>query len=271
MATAAESAQSRDAAEAQAETLYRLAVAYVAVSALAGEEPDEDVDPAEPLMRAALTLARALIRSIPSRYGTELPEDMPGASVSDRAADLAPQIARTAVGHAREHLGTVAARVRRSDPSASDADVVEAFTADTAWERAAARTAATRMAAETALDLVADVDKLAEETHRVMWISRGDHKVRQSHRKLHGKLRAPGKSFKMWPTGQKLAFPGDPRAPLDERINCRCSLLLVPEATAWKAMDVFKVSDADFLAASAAVRQLSQAEQDLTEELTRQR
>ena len=269
MATAADSARSRDTAETQAEALYKAAVAYVALSAAAGEDTDEAaIDPSSALMRAAQTLATLLILSVPSRYGTELPEDMPGASVQDRAAVLAPQIAETAATHAREHLNTISERVRRSNPAATDDEVIAVFKADTPWQRAVARTTATRMAAETALDMVPNVDKLAGEAHRAMWISRGDHKVRPSHRRLHGKLRAPGKSFKMFPGGGKLAFPGDPRAPLDETINCRCSIILVPEATSWKALDTFRVSDEDFdLTASAAP--FSQAELDLTEELTR--
>lgn len=266
MATAAESARSRDDAEDEADTLYRLAVAYVALAVASGAVPNPDVDVASPVALAALALARGLIRSTPARYGTKLPEDLPGASVADRAAALAPDMARTAVEHATQHYNTVAERIRRSDPEATPEAIVEAFTADTPWQRAAARTAATRLSAETALSMVEDVDRTAGVPHRVLWISRGDTKVRTSHRRLHGKTRAPGTAFKVWPDGRQLSFPGDPRAPLDESINCRCSLLLVPESAAWKATDVISASDADFLAASAAGRQLSQAEQDLIAE-----
>jgi hypothetical protein len=52
-----------------------------------------------------------------------------------------------------------------------------------------------------------------------------------------------------------LRFPGDPEAPLDQQINCRCALLMVPTKDAKLAEDVFSAPSEDFdvpLAASAA-------------------
>jgi hypothetical protein len=59
-----------------------------------------------------------------------------------------------------------------------------------------------------------------------IWISRSDKKVRLLHRKLHGKPVKLNESFYTWPTGQELGFPGDPRAPLDAIINCRCVMFV---------------------------------------------
>ena len=258
--------------------LYGAAVAYVASQMLAGEEVEEEFDPTSPVVRASIVLALLLMRSTPARYGSEVPQELVSQMTEERVADLGDQIAKTAVSHAEEHWKTIEARVRRSNPAASVQDVADVYTADTAWQRAAARTAATRQAAETALGMVDDVNKEAEQDHRVVWISRGDHKVRMSHRRLHGKHRKPGSSFKSWPSGQRLAFPGDPRAPLDETINCRCALILVPESASHLAPDTFRVSDEDWaeinraskIAASAGwAAAAAQAELDLAEEIAR--
>lgn len=266
MATAAESARSRDAAEGRAETVYAAAVALVAAQMVAGQEPSPDLDPTSPLMRASAALALALMRSTPSRYGGSIPSPVVSRAIEEHAADLADDIAKEAVRYAQEHWKTISERVRRSNPDASVEDIAVAYTADTPWQRAVARTTATRQAAETALSMVEDVNREVGEEHRVVWISRGDTKVRRSHRKLHGKHRKPGSSFKSWPSGQKLSFPGDPRAPLDETINCRCALILVPVSTAHMVPDTLRVSDADFDLVASARPGPSQAELDLLAE-----
>lgn len=55
------------------------------------------------------------------------------------------------------------------------------------------------------------------------WISQGDSRVRPLHRRLHGRTVTFGRPFWRWPvTGQELRFPGDPDAPLDAVLGCRC-------------------------------------------------
>lgn len=59
------------------------------------------------------------------------------------------------------------------------------------------------------------------------WITRRDGRVRPLHVRLDGVSKALGEDFWRWPaTGQVLAFPGDPRAPIDTIANCRCFLVL---------------------------------------------
>jgi hypothetical protein len=132
---------------------------------------------------------------------------------------------------------------------------------------------ATRLAAETAMSLKDDVDGATGTGHSLMWISQGDPKVRTLHRRLHGRVRPAGTPFHVWPDGQSLSYPGDPKAPLDAVINCRCLLLLVPSSDSAKAEAVFSVPDADFdvpVAASAG-RPLAEvrAERELRNELAR--
>lgn len=277
MATPAAAASSVEAASAQATALYTAAALYIA----AAEEPEDEefnatTDAAPPVARAAKNLAITMIRSIPDRYGSGIPWDLLQTQMSEEdVIKLTDRLAGMSVRQAAEHWRTIQKRVLRSDPTATKDDVTRVFRMDTAWQRAAARTLSTRIAAETALSMRPEVDAAARVPHRIVWISRGDHKVRASHRRLHGKHRKPGSAFKVWPTGQRLEFPGDPRAPLDETINCRCSLILVPESTSHEVPDTFRVSDEDW----AAINRLAasgwsgaanvQAELDLMEELAR--
>lgn len=65
------------------------------------------------------------------------------------------------------------------------------------------------------------------ESIQKMWMSRLDNRVRPLHMRLTWQSRKLGEDFWRWPeTGQVLAFPGDPRAPLDATANCRCFLIL---------------------------------------------
>jgi hypothetical protein len=55
------------------------------------------------------------------------------------------------------------------------------------------------------------------------WISQGDTRVRPLHRRLHARTKRFSEDFWRWPVnGKRLRFPGDPEAPLDATIGCRC-------------------------------------------------
>lgn len=53
------------------------------------------------------------------------------------------------------------------------------------------------------------------------WVTSQDEKVRTSHRSLNGQIRPLGEAFRSG-AGNQLRFPGDPRAPATDTINCRC-------------------------------------------------
>src|SRR5215510_5917169 len=347
MATAAEAAQARDAVEAQAQLLYAAAAAYIAQAEISGAVTAVP-SASTAVVRAADKMAKSLKTRFPDWYTTpgatlgtieplfgeildelingkeELPFPRPPApptgfrkrwSRQEIVGELSKSIWERALDESQQHWQTVVERVRRDNPAATTRQIAQVFRADTAWQHAAARTAATRLsatvptnlgvsedkwraaaerahtramvidtrkarearaegapfparpAAEMPVSLIDAVNKTVGENHRLVWISRGDAKVRESHRRLHGKVRKPGSSFKDWPTGQQLNFPGDPRAPLDEIINCRCALILVPESSAHRVADTFQVSDEDFDAVAAAGIIWSQAESDLLTEL----
>lgn len=58
------------------------------------------------------------------------------------------------------------------------------------------------------------------------WISTDDDRVRDTHREMNGQRRGLNQAFDS-PSGAKLMRPGDPTAPPEEIINCRCALLHV--------------------------------------------
>lgn len=58
-----------------------------------------------------------------------------------------------------------------------------------------------------------------------VWDSTGDAKVRSSHRDLNGAQAGMNDPYKTFPDGSRLMFPGDPDAPPEEIINCRCNEL----------------------------------------------
>ena len=57
---------------------------------------------------------------------------------------------------------------------------------------------------------------------RKIWNTMLDNRVREAHRRMEGQWKPLGKPFKA-PGGIPIRFPGDPLAPLDLIIGCRCS------------------------------------------------
>lgn len=54
------------------------------------------------------------------------------------------------------------------------------------------------------------------------WVTRGDTRVRAAHRELNGTTLPAGTPYTV--NGSALRFPGDPFAPADPTVNCRCRL-----------------------------------------------
>jgi len=119
------------------------------------------------------------------------------------------------------------------------------YTTERKYVQSVARTAATRTAALSVLELA---DELGFGYK--LWLTRGDSRVRDLHRKLHGTPTPIGKPFRKWPTGQELNYPGDPSAPMDAWINCRCFLWAVPSPEGVR--EAFAPADLDRAFALAA-------------------
>ena len=199
--TAAEAAQARDTIEEAARAVYTAALVWYV---LHGEdEPDDDSQ----IMHAARLLANRLLRALRKQSAT--PPPLPTGEARGRWVDQqAAKIVKEAVSEAGSHYSSVFKRVRKDDPQATDRTVKATFADDTPWAHAAARTTATRLAAETVLSMRGDVERITGEDHSAMWISRGDPKVRSLHRDLHGRVRPVGDPFHTWPTGQSLELSG---------------------------------------------------------------
>ena len=74
--------------------------------------------------------------------------------------------------------------------------------------------------AEAMAQNIAD-GKIDAATVTKIWRTAGDGRVRDSHRALSGKSVAWNAEF-ISPSGARLRYPGDPKAPAAEIVNCRC-------------------------------------------------
>jgi hypothetical protein len=259
-AAAEAAAQARDQAEGLAKYVFAAALIWVALHG------DDDPPESSLLVKAAKRLALRLLRSR-NRQTPSKVRPITGEARARWVDDEAERIVKLAVGDAKRHYATVEARMRKAAPGISDRMIRATFRTDTAWSNAAARTAATRFASEIAMGMREAVEKDTGQNHSLLWISRGDPKVRKLHRELHGRVRPPGTPFQTWQGGQELRFPGDPKAPLDAVINCRCALMLVPTADAKFAEAVFSTQDADFDVPMAAGGYLDALERQAYEDL----
>lgn len=71
-------------------------------------------------------------------------------------------------------------------------------------------------------ELVKEVTAKAQGMTKKKWNTQRDSKVRDTHMKLNGITIGINKDFNVG--GHKASFPGDPRLPPEESINCRCFL-----------------------------------------------
>lgn len=140
--------------------------------------------------------------------------------------------------------GLTEAVISRADRIEEDEDTADARRS---WTTSVGRTLSGRLASEASLALVKPVEEQLGTKLRKLWMSRADSRVRGSHRKLHGTTAALDKPFwRELGTGKVLGFPGDPRAPLEQTIGCRCFLWYVPANQAAEAEKTFHLPDSEF-------------------------
>lgn len=95
--------------------------------------------------------------------------------------------------------------------------------------------------AGTAAGLDADADTTGTRRYKQWW-SAEDLKVRPAHIMAHGQVQPVGENFHVG--GHPMAYPGDPAAPPDLVVNCRCSLLVLSHAQATHARAAYEASRA---------------------------
>ena len=93
------------------------------------------------------------------------------------------------------------------------------------YERAftVARTERTRVQGQARYEAIKELNKklVGKRRYRKEWIARRDDRTRDTHAEISGSIVRANEYFVMT-SGAKLMYPGDPRAPADEVINCRC-------------------------------------------------
>lgn len=80
------------------------------------------------------------------------------------------------------------------------------------------------------------------------WVTMEDVHVRASHRPLDGDVQPIGGRFDV--AGTKLAYPGEPRGPLDAWIECRCVLMPASREGETMSANTFAITDRDAFAAA---------------------
>lgn len=86
-------------------------------------------------------------------------------------------------------------------------------------------TRATSMAREETFRQLADQPRIGHNRIVRVWNSTLDGRVRDFHATMHGQQKPIGQAF-IDGKGNRLMFPGDPSAPAETVINCRCVLTL---------------------------------------------
>lgn len=86
-----------------------------------------------------------------------------------------------------------------------------------------ARTERTRVQGQARYEAILELNRtlVGKRRYRKEWIARRDDKTRDTHAELSGSVQYADRYF-VTSTGAKLMYPGDPRAPAEEIINCRC-------------------------------------------------
>lgn len=117
--------------------------------------------------------------------------------------------------------------VRRSDPVIAELrkerNVARARIDDqeSVWQTRAQRIARTESVG--ALNAGAVSALQAEGVGCMRWLATNGPRTRDSHRQADGQVVRVGQSFEVG--GAALSFPGDPRGPAEETINCRCAVV----------------------------------------------
>lgn len=83
---------------------------------------------------------------------------------------------------------------------------------------------ATSMAREIAARQMLDQTGILPERIERTWLRTADRRTRDHHDSMQGQKRAMGQPF-IDGLGQALMFPGDPNAPANTRVNCRCAVV----------------------------------------------
>lgn len=214
-----------------------------AMSAEVPEVPAAVVASLKLAIIAALVAAWSSLRRRGKTPANQPPPPVRLPQVEQRASNIVPEMAKEVWSTAQDHVA------KTPRPTAKD---------DDAFAKKASRLKGLELMSRAQLELAEEVGMKYK-----VWISRGDAKVRLLHRQLHGRPVKVGDPFNTWPTGQQLRFPGDPLAPLDATINCRCLMFMSPTAVGiTRALRPANLTEAFGIAASLEEKWLTDEDDD---------
>lgn len=119
---------------------------------------------------------------------------------------LARQVAEDAIEHAAQYY----------EPGDEETDAND--------QRSFIEQTAKRAARWMLRNAIFEAQTKAKAGTKKTWITRNDNRVRHSHAAMHGQTVSSNASFQL-PNGGVIRYPGDPRAPLSESVNCRCVMV----------------------------------------------
>ncbi|MFD7505396.1 phage portal protein [Streptomyces sp. NPDC059850] len=165
------------------------------------------------LQQAAITTARQVGQSLTST--DEVPPSAAAAAIA--TAVYAGEAMTTFL----RELATALFDAQHGTPTISDLESAVAFFYRTQGPRLVARLSEACAVATINGAADAAAEHAGPEVVRT-WITRGDTRVRPTHKVLHGKTLPVGTPFTV--DGASLRYPGDPFAPTALTVNCRCRL-----------------------------------------------
>lgn len=187
--------------------------------------PEEAFDRIRPVLTAGLSSGRST-REIAEDIGATLSWDPKPNYWRDRLSDVDSRI--DAILDPLGPPGTPAReQARLGDPVIADlrsmrnearARIDEQ---ESSWQRRATTIARTESVGALNAGALAGME--AEGVQCVRWLATPGARTRDTHRRADGQVVRVGAAFDVG--GSALRFPGDPRGPAEEVINCRCALV----------------------------------------------
>lgn len=199
-------------------SLRRIAARGARVTAEGLDEPTPSVPDMEPVIGPYIDATRQLLNAVGDRLAAEATQSLAeGVAAGETQAQLRRRMTNLFSDDGSQLGPTRAERIAMTEAT-------RAFNAGT-------------MAAAAAL--TGPDRPLVKQ-----WITRRDEKVRQAHRDTNGQLQLLDDPFDV--AGTPMQYPGDPTAPADLTINCRC----IMKATAAPAERTDNVTESDLSAAA---------------------
>lgn len=152
-------------------------------------------------------------------------------TLADRKSDLPPfsKIAYNNLGNDKLIVGRLNRELETWMKSKKGVDelikrIATVTNMDYNHARTVARTERTRVQGQSRYEAIRQQNRALpynQRHYRKQWVARDDSRTRDTHAELSGTV-VPATQYFITKVGTRLMYPGDPRAPVEEVINCRC-------------------------------------------------